>query len=461
MSNVSTLHGNSHGTVPDTGTQVAPGGSRDFVRQARGIARVCVPVSLGSALGLATTVVVTALIGRMGGSALYVRSVYAPLSFVLNAVTVGAAVPLQVRTARTHQDATAVQRGSWLGSSARVVIACGVLVGLICALTAPLLAGADGMPARFVSELREFVALMALSVTINAVGELCAAMVRGSGATAAGTVMTICGAGTTIAFIAIVGVGAGAGLLAVPFGYALGGLIEIGIGCVLLVRRRLCALGGVRCWDRAVVGYIQRIGVPVAASFLLLFVENSLLLHIVSGHGRFTVEGFSAAMTIQTLVIVPAAGFASGLAILMNQTSDLRGARAELVYRRGLQLLGIYYAIITVVLVLLPHQVANVMIGGSPSTHQLYVFLRIVGPSLGLTAIALATMTILEETGFGRIAVLLNLMYFVEVIVIGWVLTHTTGSVTGLYAMMTFAGGLAGLIAPGYVRHILRTKKAR
>lgn len=466
MSNASTSPKSSLSAVhdaPGRGAQrstVAGHGPQQSSRTRR-IVRVCLPVSLSSGIGLATTVVLTALIGQMGGSALYIRSIYAPLSFVLNAVTVGAAVPLQVRTARTVRDAGAAERGAWLGSSARIVIVCGLVVGLLCAGLVRPLAWANNMPASYVPELRHFLILMVVAVTINAIGELCAAMVRGSGATTAGTLMSVSGACVNVAFVALVGLGAGAGLFAVPCGYVLGGAIEITIGAGLLVHRELCTLGTVARWDSAVTGYIVRIGLPVAASFILLFIENSLLLHIVSGHGRATVEGFSAGMTIQTLVIVPAAGFASGLAILMNQTGDLRGQEAQQLYRRGVQLLVAYYAFLTVLLIVGAHSVAEVMIGDHRSADQMYLFLHIVGPSLGLTGLALGTMTILEETGFGHIAVVLNLLYFVEVIVIGWLLTHFTGSVVGLYAMMTIAGGLAGLVAPRYVRHIIESRDPR
>ncbi|MFC8696288.1 hypothetical protein ACFUAD_13505, partial [Streptomyces parvus] len=62
----------------------------------RRILGVGTPMVLSSAAVMAAQLGVTALIGAMGPSALYVRSVYMPVSYLFIAVTTGLAVTLQV-----------------------------------------------------------------------------------------------------------------------------------------------------------------------------------------------------------------------------------------------------------------------------------------------------------------------------------------------------------------------------
>lgn len=188
-----------------------------------------------------------------------------------------------------------------------------------------------------------------------------------------------------------------------------------------------------------------RIGPPIAVSFVVLFVNSLLLLHIVGAYGgRTAVEGFSTALSIQDFVTIPAVGFGSGMAVLVNART---GDRATML-RAAFTVLVLAYLALTLILVLASSPLVHLMLPNGGAADQAAHYLSIVGPSLGLTGLTIAALTVMEEVGLGIWSVALNLLFLVAVVAIGWVGTARTGTLDALYLTILVTGIVAGLTVP-------------
>jgi Na+-driven multidrug efflux pump len=404
------------------------------------IARLAVPLVLSSATVLGSQLVVTGLIGRMGDTALYVRAVYAPIAFVFLAIMTGLAVTVQVATARCMGRGEHGEIPRYLGGVARVGGVLSLLVGgLLIAAAGPLGDLVDIAPEHR-GLFRQFLIAMVLAAVPGLLGELCSAVLRGLGLGGVAAALTLTFVGLNVAIVAGVGLGLHGGLMAVPLGGAAAGLVELVLGLAVLLRRRILAGRALLGWRPDTTRLVLAVGLPISASYAVLFIVNLLLLRIVAPAGLHAVAGFNVGYTVQTLVIVPAVGFGSAIAVLMNQ-QIAGGGRAVAMgtYRRGILLGAGCYAAVTAALVLAGRPIVGLLSTDPGIVAESGRFVSIVGPTFGCTGVVLIALTVLEQLGHGPVAVAMNVGYFAAIIAVGWWATVHYHSVGGLYWTMTIA----------------------
>ncbi|MFF2956637.1 MATE family efflux transporter [Kitasatospora sp. NPDC057965] len=424
----------------------------------RRIAGFAAPVALSEAIALGAQFAVAAMLGAAGGHALYLRSLYTPVAFLLVALNVGLSTALQVVAARAAGSGRRAELPGHLAATARLGAGCYLMCGAVVAAGAGPLGALLDVPA---ADRTPFLALLAAMVAVNAVGalgELCAAVLRGSGATGRGMLLTLTSAGLLLAGVGGLGLGAGWGLTALPVSALVAGVVELLLGAVLLRRAGLLRAGLLRAaWPRRADGgrgdgsrgevraAALSVGVPVAASFLLLCAVNLALLRVVSPFGPGAVAGFTLGSTLQSAVIVPAVGFGSAIAILVNQAAAAgdRTAARRAVRSGGLLTAGCYLAV-TAALWTAGAPLAARLSDDPATAGQAVRFLQLAGPSFGCTALALTALTLLEQTGHGVVAFALNLVYFGAVIAVGGRLSAARHSTDPLYLTMT-AGACLGV----------------
>ncbi|MFB6888165.1 MATE family efflux transporter [Kitasatospora sp. NPDC056327] len=437
---------------PTTEAAAPTGVPPPTVRRITGFAA---PVVLSEAVALGAQFAVVAMLGAAGGHALYLRSLYTPVGFLLVALNSGLSVALQVVAARA---AGCGRRGDLPGH-----LAAATRIGALCYLVcgAAVLAGAEPLGALLDvpgADRTPFLAFLAAMVAVNAVGalgELCAAVLRGSGATGRGMLLTLTSAGLLLAGVGGLGLGAGWGLTALPVASLGAGVVEVLLGAVLLRRAGLLGRGG-RSGGGAgrgdgtgrgaeVRAAVVSVGVPVGASFLLLCVVNLALLRVVTPFGPGAVAGFTLGSTLQSAVIVPAVGFGSAVAILVNQAGAAgdRAAARRAVRTGGLLTAGCYLAV-TAVLWPAGARLAARLSADPATAEEAVRFLHLAGPSFGCTALALTALTLLEQTGHGGVAFALNVVYFGAVVAVGGPLSAARHSTDALYLTMT-AGACLGV----------------
>ncbi|MFF8770171.1 MATE family efflux transporter [Kitasatospora sp. NPDC015120] len=414
----------------------------------RRIAGFAAPVVLSEAVALGAQFAVVAMLGAAGGHALYLRSLYTPVGFLLVALNSALSVALQVVAARAAGAGRRSELPGRLAAAARLGACCYLVCGVLVTAGAGPLGVLLDVPA---ADRTPFLAFLTAMVAVNAVGalgELCAAVLRGSGATGRGLLLTLTSAGLLLAGVGGFGLGAGWGLTALPVAALGSGVVEVLLGALLL--RRAGLLGRPTARPTAdgtgeVRAAVVSVGLPVGASFLLLCVVNLALLRVVAPFGPGAVAGFTLGSTLQSAVIVPAVGFGSAVAILVNQAGAAgdRAAARRAVRTGGLLTAGCYLAV-TAVLWTAGAPLAARLSADPATAGQAVRFLQLAGPSFGCTALALTALTLLEQTGHGLVAFALNVVYFGAVIAVGGPLSAARHSTDALYLTMT-AGACLGV----------------
>lgn len=391
----------------------------------RRLTSLALPMLAASGLTTLGQVVVLALTGQLGADALYVRSVYMPVAYVFIAVTTGLAVTLQVAVAQAHgrhrAAGTSPERdaSAWLASVSRIGVVVFAALGVVLVAGSGLLSAAVAVQSQERGLFRVFLAAMTVASTVGMLGELCSAVLRGSGRALTAALITATYVGLNIAIVTI-GVVTGAGLWVVPVAAGVAGLAEIGLGLVALRRRGLVRWPGRRGPRPGAGRLLLSIGVPVGLTSVVLAVVNVLFLRIVAPAGEAAVSGFAVGYSVQAAVIVPGVGLGSAIAVLMNQALPAGGVpAARLALRRGLVLTAVGYAAVTVLLVVAGGPVAGLLTGSPEATVVTRDFLTIAGPTFGCTGLMLTIMTVLEQTGHGPLAVGLNAFYFAAVLALG------------------------------------------
>jgi Na+-driven multidrug efflux pump len=161
---------------------------------------------------------------------------------------------------------------------------------------------------------------------------------------------------------------------------------------------------------------------------------------------------------VQTFVIVPAVGFGSAIAVLMNQRLAA-GHDAIAVLRRGMLIVAGCYAVVTLAMVAFGRSLMGLLSTSPEIVDHASRFISVVGPTFGCTALMIALVTVLEQIGYGAAAVALNVSYFAVVIAIGEVVVDGT-DIGPLYVTMAVAA-LASLGTGLPVAWWLASRKAR
>jgi acyl carrier protein len=412
----------------------------------RRVVRVSAPLVLSSVTSTGSTLVATGLIAQIGGSALYVRSVYAPVAFLFLAVGTGLSVTLQVAVAQCRGRGEETQIRYYFGGVARAGALAYLILGVTLLASTRLLAAAVRLAPGREAAFHEFLIAMAGAMLLGMLGDLCSATLRGLGRTGTGAVVTAVYVTFYLGSIGLVGLVLHGGLMAVALGVALAGVVEICIGLTVMVRRGVLDLGAFAAWRPDVPRLLAAIGLPVGVSFLVLCVVNLVLLHIVAPAGQHAVAGFNVGYTLQTAIILPAVGLGSAVSVLMNQAVAAGSVRAaRMAFRRGMVLAAGGYAAATVAVLIIGGPAVDLMSGDPATAEQAREFVLVVGPTFGCTGLVLTAVTILEQVGYGKLAAATNLGYFGAVLAIGWAMVDSTGNIENLYRTMMIAA-VASLI---------------
>ncbi|MCX5391930.1 MATE family efflux transporter [Streptomyces sp. NBC_00094] len=415
-----------------------------------------IPMVLSSAAVMVSQLVITGLIGRIGDGALYLRSVYSPVSFLLIAVTTGLAVTLQVAVARAAGRGEERDTTGHLASVVRAGACAYAVSGAVLLALGGVLADAVHTTPAQRDEFRDFLAAMVVATFLGMLGELCAATLRGLGS--AGTAARVTGVTLVVhlGLIAVCGLVLDGGLMVVPAAGAVAAVVEVVLGLRALARLGVFRREQLTRWRPETLPLLRGVGLPVGASYLVLFVVNLLMLRIVARGGEDVVAGFTVGYTLQTAVVVPAVAFGSAVAVLMNQrlgAGDPTGARD--VYRRGLHLALGAYGTVTLVLVVAAGPVADALAGGPDVAAAARDFLTVAGPTFGCTGVALMLLTVLEQIGRGLVAIALNVLYFAVLVGVGHVLVESSGDVTRLYWVMCVAAAVAVVTVVPFVGRVV------
>ncbi|OLB77592.1 MAG: hypothetical protein AUI14_15630 [Actinobacteria bacterium 13_2_20CM_2_71_6] len=328
-------------------------------------------------------------------------------------------------------------------SFARVWLAVSVVLAVVVVVAAPALASALGAAPEHRELFVSFVRWMAPAELLQVGVVLCASSLRGFGRAGAGSAVSLVTALLQFIGVAVFGLGLHRGIFTVPASIAAGSLIGLALGLYLLRRNDLRAEPGWTGWRPEVLGHLLRVGLPVAITQFLLFGFNFGLLWVLARTGPDVVSGFSAAATLQVLLIMPGIVLGSAIAIVLNQQ---RGAgKAEWMpagLSTGMRIGFGLYAVLGVLVWLFRGPIGDLMSGDPRVAAVTTAYLSAVGLSYFIQGPVLTALTSMEQLGAGALALALNIVYFAAIVIVGRLVVDSYGAV-GVFrsiALINIAG---------------------
>jgi Na+-driven multidrug efflux pump len=428
----------------------------------RSIRRLALPMAAGEIVGYVQILTLVALVGRMGGNALYVRSLYMPLSLVFIAVSAALTVTAQVATAISRGRERSEDVFPIVASIVVLWLGIGVVLTVVLSLCAPALASLFAVRADVRGDFVWFLRSMSVVSLLGFGPAVPAAALRGFGHAKHALALSIGAAVTEIGLVAILGKETGLGVKSLPVAAAVSGFAGLVIGLAMLRKVGLWRSGQRPAWLPEVRVHARNIGIPVGLTFAILTVYNIALLWILGPSGPTTVSGLSVALSVQGLAIMPGIVIGSAGAIIMNQQ---RGAGAQgrllLTYRAQIQLVAGVFLVLGPAIWLARGPLVGLLTNDPQVAHEAARYLGFVALTYVLQGPVLAALTVLEHIGAGMRAVVLNIVYFGEIIVAGRLVFGATHSSSGLYATITCAnvmGVIVVFLAASALRKLSRAE---
>ncbi|SDH16478.1 Na+-driven multidrug efflux pump [Sinosporangium album] len=426
----------------------------------RPVSRLALPMALAELVDVLALLAVIALLGRMGSEALYIRSLYHPVALIMLAVTAAFAISNQVAAAISRGQGRPEAVLPVTASMARIWIGTGVALCGAVAVAAPGIAALlDVTPqvrGDFVSFLR-WTSFAELSVIGSALG---AAALRGFGRVGTATVVVVSVAAVRVGCVAALGLGTGIGIYSVPVASVLSGAVGLALAFVLLRRAGLWQTGQRLPWRGEAVGQLWQIGVPIAGTIGLVAAYNLAVLWILRDFSPLVVSGFSVAVNLQGLVFLPGTVLGTAIAIILNQE---RGAgqygRLSRTLRSGLELTVATYLVLALGIWLAADPLAAALTGNPEIASVTSRYMETVGLTYAIQGPVLAALTLLEQIGRGKYALVLNTVYFGVIVLVGMLAVHLTSSAASLYYSIAVCNFLGVSVVVVTVREVRRMSR--
>lgn len=413
----------------------------------RSLAALAGPMIVAESVGFLAQLGIVAVLGAMGGDALYLRSLYQPIGLVLLALTVAFGVSCQVAAAISKGSGQTGEVLSVVASFARVWFAAGLAVCLVVGVAAPGLADLVDVPAGQVHTFVWFLRLTSTAGLLLIAPALLAGCLRGNGYVREAMVVSAVAAVTNLAVVAALGLGAGLGLVAVPIAEVVSGVVGLVLG--LLALRRVGLWGqNITTWRPMVWSLLRSTGLPVATTFLLLAAYSAAVILLLGRYGEDAVAGFSVASTVQNVVLLPATMLGAAIAILVNQQ---RGAgrfdQIAATVRGGLELSTVVFAVLAVLAWVAARPLVGFLAQDGGIAAQAAAYLGVVAFTYVLQGPVLVSLTVMEHTGGGTRAVLLNAVYFGLIVLAAALFGPVLGGADGFYKVVALCN-LIGVSVP-------------
>ena len=402
------------------------------------------------------TLGVVAIIGRMPGQALYVRSVYLPVALVYLALNTGLLTSNQVASALIRGREQPSQVAPTMVSMARIWLLLGLALFAGLAVCAPGLATLLHVAGQARGQFVWFIRATSLANLAFTGPGLCASSLRGYGYTRSGSAVLLVNAVLELVIVAGLSLGAGYGLGSVPLARVAASVVALALGFFFMRRTGLWSRHSLTRTRPPALILVRKVGLPVAASLAIISWYSLGLLWVLGRYGPDVVSGFAAALTAYNVIIVPAVMLGSATAIAMNQ--QWGGGRfhlSRLTLRTGLESTVALYLPIALGAWLgagLLSEIATSVASIGQVTER---YLHAVALTYVVQGPVIAALTIMEQIGGGLYAVVLNAVYFAGIIVAAALVTrvfNSPGAVFDTIAVANFAGLSVLVVVVAFVR---------
>lgn len=396
------------------------------------IARPGTVLTAQNLLLIGTPILVVALIGRMPGDDLHLRSLYQPAAFVLLAVTIGVGNCTLVGTAqalgagRVGQVRALLRRLIGFGAVAAAVLAA------ICLLLTPFLA----------HRLLVFILSMVLVLPVAVAATVASSALRGAGAIGTSTALTAGGVLVELVLVAGAGIGAGLGIFAVPVATLFSSGAQFALSIRSLRRMRLLDPGPAAPPPTLLL----RVGLPTAGVPLLMFPVSLAQIMIARPFGPDAVTAVSLGKLLQETSLAPGFAFGVVMGTLMNRALAAGDRdRARSVFRRGSAQVATGYVVLAPLIYLLSPVIAALVTGRGAAHTAVAEYLGIVGPSFAANGVVIAAFVVMQQLGLGWLTLLLNIGYSAVQLTVSAIVA-TDGSFGSLCLALSVTGAASVVV---------------
>lgn len=183
-----------------------------------------------------------------------------------------------------------------------------------------------------------------------------------------------------------------------------------------------------------------KLATPVFISFLVTFLGFSLITQIVSNFGKEAVAGFGVALRVQAIIILPAISIAISTAVFYRREESDRKKQLDQI-KKSFFCIFLFYAPLALAFFVFRNQISDVLVKDPSVRHYCIDYLKWVSLSyLGFGSM-LFYLTLFEQIGLGKIALLFNTLWFLVEIFVGGFFALNNQSINQLFlviAIMNF-----------------------
>jgi Na+-driven multidrug efflux pump len=171
-------------------------------------------------------------------------------------------------------------------------------------------------------------------------------------------------------------------------------------------------------------GLLQQVGLPIFASFIVVFFSSLLVFPLIGTLGEQYVAAFMIITKIRMFIVIPAVACGSALAILINQRLTISsGEGLKRLLHRGLMFIGGLYLVLTVGVYFSEEALIDILSGDGTIRETSRQMMLILLPTFFLTAFVASLQALLEQLDQARRVLILTViieLLMVIVLLAGW-----------------------------------------
>ncbi len=164
----------------------------------------------------------------------------------------------------------------------------------------------------------------------------------------------------------------------------------------------------------SVIQSFSKIGLPIFFSYLVIFSGYAIFNSLLTKFGIDVVSGYGMACRLQAILILPAIGLGSAMAILLKQKYSISG---------GMLIGFVFYGFIAIVMYYDSSHIVHLFMPTGMIYQTAIQYFHCVASSYFVLGPLIAFTTLLEQIGYGIYVLIINLLYFSSIGLIGkWIL---------------------------------------
>lgn len=427
------------------------------------IVSTALPIFTSSAVSAVAVLFNVATVGRHDKSALYYLALFLPIYYVVLAIQEGLRVPILRKAAAARETGGITEFGEYLGLVLALFVAGTLSVITVYWIASDFLADLYNVPEADRRQISIFIYCLLGAGLFPGLATMTLSALFGLGRGMIAGVLGIVATGVNVAVAYFSAVYFDQGIFSLVWAAIIGGTCLLLPGFLLLVfQQRVTPTFPVSAGSfKGKLADIASLSVPVSLSFLAIFGFLFIFNHLVAYYGAAEVAGFGVAFRIQSFVILPAIALGTALAILIN--GAVASGRFTLIpryFHTGLALSFAIYAAVAAIIYVFQESLLSLFSTDPEEIAAGMRYLSLVAPSYLSFGPVLVLLTLLEQTGYGFRAMLVNVVFFALELGFASILGLQLATSSTLYLVVAAGNWLAlGYLAFEVIHRATRSKR--